>query len=110
MLQSRRGYIPFAASALGGFLVCLVISMATGRREAWDSPAYISVGIPVMCALVCAIRLSFSGSSVALDAKHGCRTDRRNVVGGEFALAVAAFACGHDGALSASTCNRLDCE
>lgn len=40
-------------------MVCLVISVATGRKEAWDSNAYFSVGIPVMCALIFAIGYRF---------------------------------------------------
>ena len=59
MLHGRHDYIPFAVSALGGFLVCLVMSMATGRKEAWDSGVYFSVGIPVMCALMFAISHRF---------------------------------------------------
>jgi hypothetical protein len=59
MLHDRRAYIPIAASAWSGFLVCLVISIATGRKEAWDSPVYFSVGIPVMCALMVAIGFRF---------------------------------------------------
>lgn len=55
-------------------------------------------------------RLPFPGSNVAMDAKYGCGTDRRNVVCGEFAIPLAAFARGHDGALSASTRSWLDCE
>ncbi len=61
MLHNRLDYIPLAASALSGFLVCLVISMATGRKEAWDSGVYFSVGIPVMCALMFAIGYRFPG-------------------------------------------------
>jgi hypothetical protein len=60
-LLSRRDYLPFAASALGGFLVCLVISVATGRKEAWDSWVYFSGGIPMMCALIFAIGYWFPG-------------------------------------------------
>jgi hypothetical protein len=30
----RNDYIPFVASALAGLLVCLAISLATGRKEA----------------------------------------------------------------------------
>lgn len=52
-------YLPFAASAVAGLLVCLAISLATGRKEAWDSEVYFSVGIPIMCALIFAIGYRF---------------------------------------------------
>lgn len=61
MLHDRHDAIPFAASISGGFLVCLVVSMVTGRKEAWDSPVYFSVGIPVMCVLMFAIGYGFPG-------------------------------------------------
>jgi hypothetical protein len=37
MDHRRNDYIPFAASAAAGLLVCLGISLVTGRKEAWDS-------------------------------------------------------------------------
>jgi hypothetical protein len=40
-------------------VVCLAITTATGRKEAWDSGAYFSVGIPIMCALIFAISYLF---------------------------------------------------
>ncbi|MGE3152851.1 MAG: hypothetical protein AB7G48_04850 [Nitrospiraceae bacterium] len=51
--------IPLVVSALAGLLVCLVISIVTGRKEAWDSEVYFSVGIPIMCALIFAIGYRF---------------------------------------------------
>jgi hypothetical protein len=33
-----------------GVLTWGVISMISGRKEAWDSPSYFSVGMPVVCA------------------------------------------------------------
>ena len=33
-----------------GVLTCGVISMISGRKEAWESPSYFSVGMPVVCA------------------------------------------------------------
>ena len=59
MANRNNNYLPFAASAVIGFLVCLAISMATGRKEAWDAGAYFSVGIPIMCALMFAIGYRF---------------------------------------------------
>ena len=43
--------IAFARAALAGFAVCLTIMLATGRKEAWDSGLYFTVGIPIMCAI-----------------------------------------------------------
>jgi hypothetical protein len=48
----RSESLPYAASALSGLVVCLAITIATGRREAWDSGFYFSAGIPIMCALI----------------------------------------------------------
>lgn len=56
---AKSDYLPYAAAALSGFLVCLAITIATGKREAWDSGYYFTVGIPVMCALIYAISYVF---------------------------------------------------
>jgi hypothetical protein len=42
---------PYAAAALAGFATCLAITLATGKREAWDSSLYFILGIPLMCAV-----------------------------------------------------------
>jgi hypothetical protein len=34
-----------------GVVVWVVVSEVSGRREAWDSPLYFSVGIPVLYVL-----------------------------------------------------------
>ncbi len=52
-------YLPYAAAGLSGFFVCLAITMATGRSEAWDSGYYFLVGIPVMCALIFGVSYIF---------------------------------------------------
>lgn len=44
--------LPYAAAALTGFIVCLAIAAATGRSEAWDSGAYLILGIPLMCLVI----------------------------------------------------------
>jgi hypothetical protein len=54
--EDRRRYrVAHAASLIGGLAVCLAISAFTGRKEAWDSPLYFSVGIPVMSLLIFAV-------------------------------------------------------
>lgn len=52
-------YLPYTAAALSGFVVCLAIALATGRREAWDSAVYFAVGVPIMCVLIFAISYLF---------------------------------------------------
>ena len=52
-------YVPYAASALCGLVVCLAISLATGRKEAWDSSLYFSVGMPAMVLAIFAISYLF---------------------------------------------------
>lgn len=44
--------LPYSAAALAGLIACMAISLATGRREAWDAGAYYSVGIPLMVAII----------------------------------------------------------
>jgi hypothetical protein len=39
----------YAIALVVGAAVWIVVSRATGRAEAWDSDAYFSLGIPVVC-------------------------------------------------------------
>jgi len=55
----RNEYLPYAAATLSGLVVCLAITIATGRNEAWDSGFYFSAGIPVMCVLIFVISYVF---------------------------------------------------
>jgi phosphatidylserine synthase len=50
--DQNNDFRPYAASAVAGFVICLAVTLASGRREAWDSAAYFSVGIPLMCAVI----------------------------------------------------------
>lgn len=45
----------YVIAALAGALVWIVVSAASGRREAWDAPAYFSLGYPLVCALSLAL-------------------------------------------------------
>jgi hypothetical protein len=56
--QNNR-FMPYALTVITGFLVCLIITLLTGRKEAWDSAWYFSVGLPVMCAVIFAISWRF---------------------------------------------------
>lgn len=59
MDSPHNEYFPFASSALTGLVVCLAIVIATGSNEAWDSPVYFTVGIPLMCLSVFTISYLF---------------------------------------------------
>ena len=63
LVTERAEYGAYAASALCGLGVCLAISLATGRKEAWDSSLYFCAGIPVMVLLVFAISYFFPRSA-----------------------------------------------
>lgn len=39
----------YAAALVVGVVVWIVVSNATGKREAWDSDVYFSLGIPAVC-------------------------------------------------------------
>jgi hypothetical protein len=38
-------------AALAGAAIWIAISIATGRKEAWDSGAYFAFGIPAVCVV-----------------------------------------------------------
>jgi hypothetical protein len=63
LVGQRSEYAAYAAAALTGLGVCLAISLATGRKEAWDSSLYFSLGIPVMALVVFAISYAFPRSA-----------------------------------------------
>jgi len=46
------------AVAIGtGLLVWISISLLNGKSEAWDTPAYFGLGIPVMCIVAGALAI-----------------------------------------------------
>jgi hypothetical protein len=47
----KRDHWLYLASAIGGAAIWIAISAATGRREAWDSDLYFTLGIPAVCVL-----------------------------------------------------------
>ena len=59
MTKLPANALPYTLAALGGFLVCLSISLITGSKEAWDNSAYFSVGIPLMCVMIFFIAYHF---------------------------------------------------
>lgn len=45
----KRDHRLYLVAILGGAAIWIAIALATGRREAWDSGLYFTVGIPVVC-------------------------------------------------------------
>lgn len=54
--MSKRVWLQVAA-VVGGALVWELIVQATGRREAWDTGIYFTVGIPAVCVLAMALAM-----------------------------------------------------
>lgn len=51
--------LPYAVSFIAGLAICLFITLASGRKEAWDTPIYFTIGIPLMCAVIFALSYRF---------------------------------------------------
>ena len=47
----KRDHWLYVAAAIGGAAVWIAITATTGRREAWDSDVYFTLGIPAVCLL-----------------------------------------------------------
>lgn len=47
----KRKHWLYLAAMLGGAAMWIAVSLVSGRREAWDSSLYFSVGIPAVCLL-----------------------------------------------------------
>jgi hypothetical protein len=45
----KREHWLYLAVAVCGAAIWILIALASGRREAWDSGLYFSVGMPVVC-------------------------------------------------------------
>jgi hypothetical protein len=50
---------PCAISFVAGLAICLLITVTSGRKEAWDAPEYFTIGIPLMCLVIFAISCKF---------------------------------------------------
>ncbi len=59
MTTRDNAMLPHIVSAVAGFAVCMSVSITSGRREAWDSPLYFMIGIPLMCVVIFAISYRF---------------------------------------------------
>jgi hypothetical protein len=47
----KRDYWLYLLAAVGGAAVWIFVAIASGRKEAWDSGVYFSVGIPAVCLI-----------------------------------------------------------
>ncbi len=45
----KREHLLYLAAAVCGALIWIFIALASGRKEAWDSGLYFSIGIPAVC-------------------------------------------------------------
>jgi hypothetical protein len=59
MSKPDNHVLPYVISFIAGLVICLVITVTTGRKEAWDAPVYFTVGIPVMCLVIFALGYRF---------------------------------------------------
>jgi hypothetical protein len=55
MNKPANNLLPYVASFIAGLAICLLITMISGRKEAWDAPEYFTLGIPVMCLAIIAM-------------------------------------------------------
>ncbi len=47
----KKDYWLYTVAASAGILVWVIIAWISDRREAWDSPAYLQIGIPALCLM-----------------------------------------------------------
>jgi hypothetical protein len=47
----KRDHWLYLLAVAAGAAVWIAVSAASGRREAWDSSLYFSLGVPVICVL-----------------------------------------------------------
>lgn len=52
MQDQNSNRVPYIVSLGLGLLICFVISLLTGKREAWDTVVYFSLGIPLMALII----------------------------------------------------------
>lgn len=51
--------VPYVTAFLVGLVISFAITKITGRKEAWDSGAYFSVGIPLMVLVIFVLSYKF---------------------------------------------------
>jgi len=47
----KRPHALYLLAIVGGAVTWALVAQASGRREAWDSPLYFTVAIPLTCGL-----------------------------------------------------------
>lgn len=59
MSKPANNVLPYVISFIAGLAICLFITETSGRKEAWDSPEYFTIGIPAMCLVIFALAYFF---------------------------------------------------
>ena len=59
MSKPVTNMLPYALAFIAGLAICLFITLTSGRKEAWDAPAYFTIGIPLMCLVIFALSYWF---------------------------------------------------
>lgn len=59
MNKPDNNVLPYLISFIAGLAICLLITVTSGRKEAWDAPEYFTIGIPVMCLVIFALAYFF---------------------------------------------------
>jgi hypothetical protein len=59
MSKPANHALPYVISFIAGLVICLAITVTSGRKEAWDAPIYFTIGIPAMCVVIFALAYFF---------------------------------------------------
>lgn len=59
MDKPANNLLPYTVSFIAGLAICLGVTFVSGRKEAWDSPLYFTLGVPLMCAVVAVLAYRF---------------------------------------------------
>ena len=51
----KKDYWLYGLAVVTGVLVWVIVSNASGRREAWDSQWYFLISVPVVCVISAAL-------------------------------------------------------
>ena len=103
MSKPVTNMLPYALAFIAGLAICLFIMVTSGRKEAWDSPAYFTVGHSDDVCGDFRNQLLVSATCMALGAEHGDRAIRGDGDGGRVGFAVAAGDHRDDGGVADAT-------